>query len=578
MTMKTFFTKHLALLVIFGVISITSFAQIGLKQIKDKVVKTDEKIDDIIPDKITNTENVDGNISSDNQSPCDYTANSGQNVIDDLENNLRLANNYLDEKEYDLAERRIEYLDRDISDIKSNCPNFDVAPYEEQIAEFKTKLNHAQTEAEANEISAANDQEILDKAGLLLSYITDYSLHLGNDPVFAAKQFYDKCKETDYLNYRKSLDAVMAKSPELKAKAEEPYGADTRLNKDYEQFISSANESYIPEINRVIEEGYAEKAAKRMDNARQKAQAVVICSDALLLIAPDNVDFQTLKKDAQVLLDAINKELALTVYTSTYHGENVEKFVFSKSPIVIKSENPANMTNAFVAGDYIYAMAYLTDKINAIAYNSDVRLVIYVDGSNKYSRKFSLYSQKDLTAFDFEIVPDPATSVQQGCVEYARELSTLSPRNHKIKFELNDDGGTILAEGEFTLDCTQGMDKLTKIAQDLRAKQLEKVRLPSGGALNTAALQQQTMKLWNGDETPLRALITSDDWETHRNEYSGVIEYRDAWTAIAVKRTDGTCAIFYMAIRQDYNGSAYGSTIFGAMGDNEEISCENVNK
>lgn len=68
------------------------------------------------------------------------------------------------------------------------------------------------------------------------------------------------------------------------------------------------------------------------------------------------------------------------------------------------------------------------------------------------------------------------------------------------------------------------------------------------------------------------------NWETHYNDYSGAIEYRDAWTAIAVKRTDGSCAIFYMAIRQDYTGSGYGATKYGAMGDSEDIPCENVSK
>ncbi len=157
-------------------------------------------------------------------------------------------------------------------------------------------------------------------------------------------------------------------------------------------------------------------------------------------------------------------------------------------------------------------------------------------------------------------------------------MASLSPRSHKIKIELRGNSSTPLAEGEFTLDGSQGMDKLTNIAQELRKKQLSKVFLPTGGALNTTILQQQTMKLWTGDETPLRAVITSDEWKIHRNDYTGVIEYRDAWTALAVKKTSGICWIFYMAIRQDYNGSGYGTTIFGAMGDGEEIPCENVNK
>ncbi|HPX76304.1 MAG TPA: hypothetical protein PLW77_06970 [Bacteroidales bacterium] len=576
--MKTFFTKFLPLLIFCGIISITSFAQIDLNKLKNKAVDkgkemTDNKNKKVPPVKKEST-------VTNPKTECDYTERSGGTPsLIKLQDILKACDAYLEAGEYHMTETKFLYIETYIADIKTNCPQFEIAPYEERYATIKRDVATGKAEADKEAEAAASEEEMSDKATLLLSYITDYRLHLSNTPVADAQRFYDKCKETDYLNFKKSFDAAMAKNPDFKAQAEEPYGASTRLNKDYEEFIASANEAYIPEINRAIEEGYSQKAAKNMDVARQKAQAAVICADALLLIAPDNVDFQAIQKDAKALFSTMNKELALTVYTSEFHGENVEKFVFSKKPIVLKSENPANMTSAFAAGDYIYGMAYLSDKINALAFNSDVRLFIYVDGANKYNRRISLRYKKDFTAIDFEIVPDPATSEQQGGVDYSRELSTLSPRNHKIKIELRDDGGAkILAVGEFTLDCSQGMDKLTQIAQDLKAKQLSKVRMPAGGALNTPALQQQAMKIWTGDETPLRVVVTDNDWTVRRNAISGAIEYREAWTAIAVKRTDGTCVVFDMALRQDYTGSGYGATKFGAIGDNQEIACENVNK
>lgn len=555
----------------------TSFAQINLNKIKDKAVDKGKQITTdnkkVAPVKKEST-------ITNPKTECDYTERSGGTPsLIKLQDILKACDAYLEAGEYRMTETKFLYIETYIADIKTNCPQFEIAPYEERFATIKRDVATGKAETEKKEEAAASEEEMSDKATLLLSYVKDYRLHLSNTPVADAQRFYDKCKETDYLNFKKNLDAAMAKNPDFKAKAEEPYGASTRLNKDYEEFISSANEAYIPEINRAIETGYSQKAAKNMDNARQRAQAAVICADALLLIAPDNVDFQAVKKDAKALLSTINKDLALTVYTSEFHGENVEKFVFSKKPIVLKSENPASMTNSFVAGDYIYAMAYLSDKINTLAFNSDVRLFIYVDGTNKYNRRISLRYKKDFTAIDFEIVPDPATSEQQGGVDYARELSTLSPRNHKVKLELRDDGGAkLLADGEFSLDCSQGMEKLAQIAKDLKAKQLAKVRMPAGGALNTPALQQQAMKVWTGDETPLRVVVTDNDWTVRRNAFSGAIEYREAWTAIAVKRTDGTCVIFDMALRQDYTGSGYGATRFGAIGDNQEISCENVNK
>ena len=458
--------------------------------------------------------------------------------------------------------------------MKSDCPGYDVAPYEKRVAEFKAKRTQAMAEGK----SADNDQAILDKADMLLSSVNDNTFRLYNE-IADAQAFYNKCKDCDYLNFKKKLEDAMARNPEIKEKAEkEPYGAAVSLKKGYQAFLNNAKDIIIPEVNQKIEGAYSEKAAKHLKEALNKAEAAFITSNGLLLIAPDNVDFLTLQKDAKAAMDAVKKDLGGTVYTSAFHGENVGKIVFSKSPVVIKSENPAAMTNTFVAGDYIYCAAYLSDKINTLAYNSDVSIEITVDNVRKYSRKFSLYYKKDLTAFDFEIVPDPTTSEQKGCIEYTRELSTLSPRNHKIIIKLQGNSSESLAVGEFSLDCSQGMDKLTTIAQDLRKKQLSKVFLPAGGALNTAALQQQAIKLWAGDETPLRAVITSNEWTIHRNALTSIIEYRDAWTALAVKKTDGTCSIFYWAVRQDYTGSGYGTTKFGAMGDSEEIPCENVKK
>lgn len=580
--MKNKFTKLIGLIITIVLISGISNlnAQINLKQVKDKAVDKGSGV-------IKNSGNNDGQskIERDKQNQtdaehggCGYMIN-GTYILDEFENHWKIAMESIDLKEYTYANSRIEKLDYAIEQLKINCPNIDAKPYEKRMAELKPKIAQLLAEANVAAESSESDQKVLSNANFILSYITDYRLELGNYPVSSAQSFYDKCKESDYLNYKKNLEAIMARNPEVKAQAEkEPYGGYVKLNKDYAEFLETSSKRYIPVINRLIEEVYADKAAKRMNDARDKAQACIICADGLLLIAPDNVDFKAIKKDAKAAFDVVNKELALTVYTSLYHGENVRKFVFSKKPIVLKSENPANMTNTFVAGDYIYSMSYLADKVNTLAYNSDVRLEIYVDGAQKFTREFSLYNKKDLTAFDFEIVPDSATSAQQGGVEYARELATLSPRNHKIKIILNNRGAEILAEGEFTIDCTQGMDQLTSIAQTLRNKELSSVVLPAGGALNTATLQQQTMKIWLGDETPLRAVVTSDNWETHYNDYSGAIEYRDAWTAIAVKRTDGSCAIFYMAIRQDYTGSGYGVTKYGAMGDSEDIPCENVSK
>ena len=290
--MKTFFTKFLPLLIFCGIISITSFAQIDLNKLKNKAVDkgkemTDNKNKKVPPVKKEST-------VTNPKTECDYTERSGGTPsLIKLQDILKACDAYLEAGEYHMTETKFLYIETYIADIKTNCPQFEIAPYEERYATIKRDVATGKAEADKEAEAAASEEEMSDKATLLLSYITDYRLHLSNTPVADAQRFYDKCKETDYLNFKKSFDVAMAKIL-IWAQAEEPYGASTVLNKDYEEFIASANELYIPEINRAIEEVVFTKSKTWC--CKTKAHVLVIGADVLLLIAPDNVDFRYSKR------------------------------------------------------------------------------------------------------------------------------------------------------------------------------------------------------------------------------------------------------------------------------------------
>jgi len=310
------------------------------------------------------------------------------------------------------------------------------------------------------------------------------------------------------------------------------------------------------------------------------AEAGVLTAKAILLVIPDYAKALKLQKDAQVVVDAVDKEFGGSIYTSPYHKENVGKIVFSKSPIAIKMEKKEAITNEFTGGDYIYGMAYLKGPIESLAYNWECAVRIYVDDNEKMYRRFVASDQsKKQTWLDFEIVPDAATSTQYGCVEYSKALAEISPRNHVIKVEFWDkEFINLLAVGEFNLDASQGNDILQNNAKKLSQKALDQVRMPAAGMKN-AAFEQKIMSDWKNERyTPLRAVVTSTDWTIQRNAITSVIEHRYVWCAVAVKTSEGDCKIFYVSYKQDWNGSAYGKLNSWGMGDSELINCDNVMK
>ncbi len=303
-------------------------------------------------------------------------------------------------------------------------------------------------------------------------------------------------------------------------------------------------------------------------------------AQAILLVIPDHAKAQKLLKDAQAVVAAVEKDMGGSIFTSALHKQNAGKIIFSKSPIAIKAENAAAFVKDFTGNDFIYGMAYLKGPIESLAYNWECAVKIYVDDNEKMSRYFTASDQaKKQTWLEMEIVPDAATAVQSGCIEYSKALSEISPRPHVIKVEFWDkEFINLLASGEFNLDASEGMETLQNNAKKLSQKALDKVRMPAAGMQN-ASFEQTIKNDWTNERyKALRAVVTSKDWTIKRNAITGVIEHRYVWCAVAVKTNDGDCKIFYVSYKQDWNGSAYGKFNSWGMGDNELINCENVMK
>ena len=426
-------------------------------------------------------------------------------------------------------------------------------------------------------------QESNDKISSLSNIIDYYRSGKFNDER-DAKEFYQYCVESDYQNRKKKIVEIVIKNP-----------AFTEFSNEYSSFYKNfmfefpkkmqefLDNSLIKDINKSIEDSYAMLAEgnTKLKKATELADLAVLVTNGILMVFPDNTAIQDLNKEAKSAQEKMAGNLE-SIYTSSFHKNNAGKTIFSKSPIEIKNENPDAITNKFVAGDFIYGMFYLKGTFKELT-NSQYKLVtlIEVDGNEKANHEFTLSEESgERTYLSTEIVPDPVKSLTSGCVKFSMGLANLSPRKHKVKVILKSQTGEngIISEGEFELDCSQGGEKLKKIASDLAKKQLDKIRMPEPGMKNPSLQKEIMTVLSDWEEKPLRVVITGTEWTINRNSVTGIIEFRSIWTAVAVKSPDGKCKIFYLSVRQDYNGSSYGKTKRWAMGDSEEIACENINK
>ncbi len=139
----------------------------------------------------------------------------------------------------------------------------------------------------------------------------------------------------------------------------------------------------------------------------------------------------------------------------------------------------------------------------------------------------------------------------------------------------------VVASGSFMLECSvDGLSKWSQMILPFEDRLLEKMRMPKAVQSNHA-LETQMKNIWKEiypDETPLRLVIIDKAWTIEKNEITGQIDYRWISTAIAVKRPDGDCYIYWISYKQDYAGGKYGELWKYGVGANERIKCENVNK
>jgi hypothetical protein len=489
------------------------------------------------------------------------------------------------DKDFTSAKIHISQAEMFENDAKTKCPGPELTAASGELAGYKEKFKAAQQGAETAASNQANDEDYISKARFAMYKLDEYSnVPWGGRYNIAARsnEFKNLCSELNYPATRKKLDEIMARNPELNKPQTSP-----RINYDdyiarYKKFTEFVDNALTRQVNLCIEEAYKLKSQGKnsMTRAAEQAEAAVIICQAALIMIPGHAGMQKLLKQAESASEKIGGQTA-SLYTSEFHKANAGKVVFSKSPVEIKQEIPSAMLNKFVGGDLIYGMIYTKSTwTEATKGDNNVLIHILIDGEKRAEHRFNMVREKrDMTYLTMEFVPDPMTMQTQGAIKYTKAFAELSPRPHTVKVQVwHETYDPIIAEGEFELDLTETLDKMEAAYKQMVNAKLSKVFMPKPAKAD-AALERAMIEAtrdWPG--TPLRAVITDADWTTHRNAISGAIEFRSIHGAVAFKLPEGNCKMFYLDFKEAYNGRTYGKLDDYAVGDSDELPCENVNK
>ena len=314
----------------------------------------------------------------------------------------------------------------------------------------------------------------------------------------------------------------------------------------------------------------------------------------------------------KILLFLISLFLQLAVMAQT-----AGKVEFSDAPI--SPDSPGNLKTEFVAGEPIYAVAYLTDAVKNLYQNQSpsaqlqVEVFIYEQKPPLYSYQQPREEQltfnnmwisgtvKDNKYLVVDITPDPAkTSAYggkeiiykkfgnkyEGPVNFAETLGKLAPGEHKLKVVVNCYYAPV-ASGEFTLTgdnfsfYTTLAEQLNNTAASAGAAGAE---FPKAVVSDPARITRMTTALKNSndwrngrfDATEILKTAITYDWEIRRHEISGAILHRYCIAAVAVKTKSGECAYYKVTFQEDYAGGKFQPLRYDGAGDKVVLKCEKL--
>ncbi len=334
-----------------------------------------------------------------------------------------------------------------------------------------------------------------------------------------------------------------------------------------------------------------------LNNAKTEKYAYVQYQEALRfqklikaggLLYPDDKTTSAKLAESETLVPAKLKAYEAETFTTPYHKAHVGEIGFSATGA--KGFTPKKKV---VAGEK-FVMTIFYDRPVALIY-PDGKIWLNMTGASDEDEDLRIEltgADLDKSYFDYVVFgdnayPDPVEDHMQE--EILRELVRVKGASKEVTFSTTHRSNvdkTQIFKGSVTFDGTNmaGIGKYDLKRVGLTDVRLADVRMPK--ALKTDAnLAAQMKKAFmakygGGDVTAVkRVVIINTDWTVRRNEFTGIILSRFIDAAVAYDRIDGTCRYEEARFTQDSQGGGkYGPMYWDGVGDNEELSCKNVNK
>ncbi|MDQ1267144.1 MAG: hypothetical protein QG635_2298 [Bacteroidota bacterium] len=264
--------------------------------------------------------------------------------------------------------------------------------------------------------------------------------------------------------------------------------------------------------------------------------------------------------------------------TSDFHKQNAGKIIFSKTPIELGKENESGLSDTFSSNDYIWGIIYLNDSFKNLTQSNvnEVIQYIVVDGKETARYTFRMLPEKiEQTYLKTEIIVPPTQAKTKGVKTYVRGLSGISPEKHNVTVLMRIHNDTV-ARGEFTLDCSGGVETIKMINEDFETKAMKSLMLPNPLMRDVILETDILNSITDIPGKALKVVITDKGWTLIKN-LSGEPAFRTINTVIAFRKPEANyCSMVFISFRQDYDGKEYGKTQKYAVGNSYDIPCENV--
>ncbi|OJJ14541.1 hypothetical protein BKI52_42965 [marine bacterium AO1-C] len=401
-----------------------------------------------------------------------------------------------------------------------------------------------------------------------------------------------KAQKLDYPNVYKKL------TTQKKAQGKDRYY--DYLLEFKEKRWDGFKKHYIQLMNEYYDEAYKknksygiEMALETMQGGKDYGEVLLAFGDEVKQDASFKAAQDLVAKGLNDLQGKKNKNLK-NVATSDFHLKNMGKILFSKRPIVIGKEDPAQFTTSFNANDKIYAVAYFDKALKEMGYSNSThvkkaRYNLRFNGKQEFHNNISFTFERELvdqSYFLLEIIPDPNLAIHKtSAMDWYRKLAELSPRKHTLEVWFWSSGGANkqrAASDKITLDWTGADITKLKTNAELAVKRSENnfARLRTlppiftypakrfkDARLSSANIRRMLMAKIRNCAQVLKihpVAFGAADWKIEKNDV-GIPKYKQSNGRIAItfRGKDGWCYfVHYARLVQDYQGGGrYGKLV-----------------